>query len=325
MSQEEVDERFPATKYKSWRAHRERMGLPTEGGIKTAPNSRPGSVKHLEAANSHPAGESSMPPPADPNSLLKEVLGSSAATAETSSSAPALAKETSTSSAPLEISASESKRLSDISDIDKQKDDGDDDEEDHIHTAVPDELLNTTGDTCAICIDVIDDDDEIRGLSCGHAFHTGCLDPWLTSRRACCPLCKADYYTPKPRPEVESSNTDEGGPRPRPRREPTIPPGVFIGPPFHRRMLFTSGRFISPYHGTQQNRTTNSNSGASTTAQAGSDAGGNRWLRNPFRRGGNVAEEPTPGALEAGGTGENITPAPLQTPAPSPLQGIGTR
>lgn len=27
-----------------------------------------------------------------------------------------------------------------------------------------------------------------------------CLDPWLTNRRACCPLCKADYYTPKPRP-----------------------------------------------------------------------------------------------------------------------------
>jgi hypothetical protein len=37
-------------------------------------------------------------------------------------------------------------------------------------------------------------------LTCGHAFHAVCLDPWLTSRRACCPLCKADYYTPKPRP-----------------------------------------------------------------------------------------------------------------------------
>lgn len=331
MSQEEVDERFPATKYKSWRAHRERMGLPSEGGVKTAPNSRPGSVKHLEAAIPHPAGESSTPPPppTDPNPLLKEVLGSSATSAETSSNAPAPVKGTSTPSAPAEISASESKRLSDISDIDRQKDsDGDDDDEEHIHTPVPDELLNTTGDTCAICIDVIDDDDEIRGLSCGHAFHAGCLDPWLTSRRACCPLCKADYYTPKPRPEVESSNTDEGGPRSRPRREPTVPPDAYIGPPFHRRMLFSSGRFMSPYYGSGQNRTTNSNSGSSTTAQAGSDAGGNRWLRNPFgasfRRGGNIAEEPTPGALEAGRTGGDITPAPSQIPAPSPLQGIGT-
>jgi hypothetical protein len=26
----------------------------------------------------------------------------------------------------------------------------------------------------------------------------------LTSRRACCPLCKADYYTPKPRPNPET-------------------------------------------------------------------------------------------------------------------------
>jgi hypothetical protein len=48
----------------------------------------------------------------------------------------------------------------------------------------------------------LEDDDDVRGLTCGHAFHAVCLDPWLTSRRACCPLCKADYYTPKPRPQV---------------------------------------------------------------------------------------------------------------------------
>lgn len=317
-----MDERFPATKYKSWRAQRERMGLPSEGGVKTAPNSRPGSVKHLEAAIT-PVGESSTSP-ADANALLKEVLGSSAADAETSSSAPAaLAKETlSPLSVPAEISASESKRLSDISDIDRQKDsDGDEEEEEHIHTPVPDELLNTTGDTCAICIDVIDDDDEIRGLTCGHAFHVGCLDPWLTSRRACCPLCKADYYTPKPRLETESNTDESGGPRPRPRREPMVPPEAFIGPPFHRRMIFSSGRFTSPYYGGAQNRTTNSNSGPPTTVQAGSGTVGNRWLRNPFRRGGNIAEEPTPRALEAGG---DRAPAPSQLSAPSPIQGIGT-
>jgi hypothetical protein len=50
-------------------------------------------------------------------------------------------------------------------------------------------------------LDIIEDDDDIRGLACGHAFHASCVDPWLTSRRACCPLCKADYYVPKPRPQ----------------------------------------------------------------------------------------------------------------------------
>lgn len=49
-------------------------------------------------------------------------------------------------------------------------------------------------DTCAICIDVMDPEDEIRVLSCGHIFHTECIDPWLTKRNAFCPLCKEDLY-----------------------------------------------------------------------------------------------------------------------------------
>jgi hypothetical protein len=36
----------------------------------------------------------------------------------------------------------------------------------------------------------------------------------LTSRRACCPLCKADYYVPKPRTQTEAqSSTDRHGHR----------------------------------------------------------------------------------------------------------------
>lgn len=341
MTLDEVNERFPATKYKSWRAHRELMGLPSEGGIKTAPNSRPASVKHLEAASSS-VGESTLSPTSEA-AILKEVLGPSTINREPSPSTSELAKETSTP-APIPAatsSSNESKRLSDISDIDRQKDsDNDDDEEEHIHAVVPDELLNTSGDSCAICIDVIDDDDDIRGLTCGHAFHAGCLDPWLTSRRACCPLCKADYYIPKPRPEGESSSADEASRRARRQeREPVIPPDAYIGPPFHRRMLF-SGRFMSSYHGSEQGRSSrNANSGSSTAAQAGSDvgAGGNRWLRNPLRgvlpsirRSGHGPEEPTPGALEAGlsnRTNGNSVPTPATqrpTPVPTPLQGAGT-
>lgn len=54
--------------------------------------------------------------------------------------------------------------------------------------------LHFTSGTCAICLEVLEDDSIVRGLVCGHVFHAECLDPWLTKRRACCPMCKRDYY-----------------------------------------------------------------------------------------------------------------------------------
>ncbi len=50
-------------------------------------------------------------------------------------------------------------------------------------------------DTCAICLAPFNDEDEIRGLTCGHAFHVVCIDNWLSTRRACCPVCIADMTT----------------------------------------------------------------------------------------------------------------------------------
>ncbi|PYI03749.1 hypothetical protein BO78DRAFT_389184 [Aspergillus sclerotiicarbonarius CBS 121057] len=41
---------------------------------------------------------------------------------------------------------------------------------------------------CAICMEQFTPDDNIRALTCQHIFHSGCLDPWLTRRHACCPL-----------------------------------------------------------------------------------------------------------------------------------------
>lgn len=48
--------------------------------------------------------------------------------------------------------------------------------------------------SCAICLETFESDDVVRGLFCGHVYHSDCLDPWLTRRRACCPICKRDYY-----------------------------------------------------------------------------------------------------------------------------------
>lgn len=60
-----------------------------------------------------------------------------------------------------------------------------------------------TSGICAICLDSLEDDDSVRGLMCGHVFHQVCIDPWLTTRRACCPTCKRDLY-------IEIQNSSEG-------------------------------------------------------------------------------------------------------------------
>jgi hypothetical protein len=128
------------------------------------------------------------------------------------SDAQTLSPERGTGLAPLQEMQTTASTIPDPTKKDT-KDVEEDDDDDHIHTAVPPELLTNPGDTCAICLDTLEDDDEIRGLTCGHAFHAGCLDPWLTSRRACCPLCKADYYVPKPRPEGDATADTERGSR----------------------------------------------------------------------------------------------------------------
>ncbi|KAH7446858.1 hypothetical protein KP509_01G079200 [Ceratopteris richardii] len=46
------------------------------------------------------------------------------------------------------------------------------------------------GADCAICLCEFEGDDELRLLpSCGHAFHTDCIDTWLLSHSTC-PLCR---------------------------------------------------------------------------------------------------------------------------------------
>ncbi|OWB77199.1 metal ion binding protein [[Candida] boidinii] len=55
--------------------------------------------------------------------------------------------------------------------------------------------LHYTSGTCAICLEELEDLEEVRGLLCGHVFHALCIDPWLIQRRASCPICKRDYCT----------------------------------------------------------------------------------------------------------------------------------
>lgn len=243
MTIDEVNEKFPMMKYKSWVASRAQEGLPTRGGI-SQPPSRANSIrdadgiipvsKERESTEERPAsGGASItrsPTHEEPTTEHTEKV---AATTDANS------KPRSTEEAAGATTTAPDRTASPDSDDEHY-------DSDQIHDALPPEMLETSGDTCAICIDTLEDDDDVRGLACGHAFHAVCLDPWLTSRRACCPLCKADYYTPKPRPpQTEGAHGPEMGPTvsinqdPRTANMPNRPGIVWV---FHPRR----GRFALP-------------------------------------------------------------------------------
>ncbi|KAL8381404.1 hypothetical protein RB595_005598 [Gaeumannomyces hyphopodioides] len=194
MTMDEVNEKFPMQKYKSWVASRAHEGLSTRGGVDVPP-SRAGSVKSVQgvipdlASKERPSTEER--PTTSAAKPKTEV--DSAAKPETQSTTPAADPKTDNTETEPTHSDLAAAQPNDARPSESEEDD------EHINAALPPEFM-TSGDTCAICIDSLDDDEDVRGLTCGHAFHAVCVDPWLTSRRACCPLCKADYYTPKPRP-----------------------------------------------------------------------------------------------------------------------------
>ncbi|CAM9695628.1 unnamed protein product [Ectocarpus sp. 12 AP-2014] len=46
------------------------------------------------------------------------------------------------------------------------------------------------GDACPVCLEAYRIGDKLRSLPCQHAFHAGCITPWLTQRQRSCPMCK---------------------------------------------------------------------------------------------------------------------------------------
>ncbi|KAK4151077.1 hypothetical protein C8A00DRAFT_17478 [Chaetomidium leptoderma] len=216
MPIDEVNEKFPMLKYKTWVSSRAQEGLPTRGGV-SAPPSRPNSIRDAD-------GVAQELPPKERMSTDERPTTSATATATRTATEPssddapetadksqvqsprhAPKESTSSTVAGIPRASTDSNREPEATVAHKhmsQISHDEEDEDDHIDAALPPECMGTSGDTCAICIDTLEDDDDVRGLTCGHAFHAVCIDPWLTTRRACCPLCKSDYYTPKPRSQA---------------------------------------------------------------------------------------------------------------------------
>ena len=248
MSMEEVNERFPLTKYKVWTSTREAEGLPSAGGV-TAPPSRAASLKNEMGTideDARPSDDTARPNTAiemAQQDHMDAVAGNRPTSPDTTEGASSHETSTlkehdetpaATEDAPPPVTAARNESGVTI-------DEEEEDEDDPIRTAAPPEMLAVPGDTCAICLDSLEDDDDVRGLTCGHAFHASCVDPWLTSRRACCPLCKADYYVPKPRAEGE----EDSGRRPTPNHPQAVwirgRPGMGFS---HPRMMFGGPRWF---------------------------------------------------------------------------------
>lgn len=315
MTMEEVTDRFPVTKYKAWKSSRETEGLPTSGGIATAPASRAASMKDVEGVISAKDEGASSIRPDTALSMAREdqaTANSSAQPISPRASHDVRPKEADKDVEKSPVVATTTESFAPTKETSPPTDDSDD-EDDPIRTATAPELLAEPGDTCAICLDTLEEDDDVRGLTCGHAFHASCVDPWLTARRACCPLCKADYYVPKPRPEGEAEQT-QGGRLRTGLRSPTHPQAVWTT---NRGNLFSRSRVIVVGPGGAQTQSVDrfgrfarpSRQAAPQTEQS-TTMPAPTWQsrilsvpgRHLFSRPDNAvsAASPTPGQLEAG-------------------------
>ncbi|KIM98549.1 hypothetical protein OIDMADRAFT_147042 [Oidiodendron maius Zn] len=222
MTMDEVNERFPFLKYKNWAANRAKEGLSTNGGVVlNAALNHMGSEREaatitpssLVVLDEHPGSEykGSLQAAVVITEDICATVGTKRKSMETDK-----ADSRATSSAVEEHNVLKEIPTTNIVDgsrntLSGKNEDKSENEDEHIRITVAPELLSDSGDICAICISAMEQDHDIRGLTCGHAFHIGCIDPWLTARRACCPLCKTDYYTPKSVPRGEETEPERPG------------------------------------------------------------------------------------------------------------------
>ncbi|WWD02535.1 hypothetical protein V865_000575 [Kwoniella europaea PYCC6329] len=65
------------------------------------------------------------------------------------------------------------------------------------------------GQQCPICLVDFEPGDDLRVLPCEreHAYHQGCIDPWLLQVSSSCPLCRKDFNAPPSTSILSNSQT----------------------------------------------------------------------------------------------------------------------
>ncbi|KAL8698289.1 MAG: hypothetical protein Q9201_006659 [Fulgogasparrea decipioides] len=183
MTMDEVNDRFPLTKYKTWMATRAEEGLPTAGGV-AVPQNPTTSLHHLEGPTSaeidRPDSRDKEAPTTPTSSAPQEKHEAEKGPVESVNSSkqqPVVLdaadqstdyqlhqRSDSATSGTARASASNSPTAPTRQEV---HNDNDMDDDDQIQIAVPTEMLANPGDSCAICIDTLEDDDDVRGLTHG--------------------------------------------------------------------------------------------------------------------------------------------------------------